>query len=48
MATQRNEISLRVLVKISKYFFATKGSIYFVAIATVVFSHVKILCYFHV
>ena len=31
-----------------KYFFAAKGPIYYVAIATVIFSHVKITCYFHV
>ena len=30
-----------------KYFFAAKGAIYYVAIATVIFSHVKITCYFH-
>ena len=29
-----------------KYFFAAKGAIYYVAIATVIFSHVKITCYF--
>ena len=28
-----------------KYFFAVKASIYYVAIATVIFSHVKITCY---
>ena len=27
-----------------KYFFAAKGAIYYVAIATVIFSHVKITC----
>ena len=31
-----------------KYFFAAKLGIYYVAIATVIFSHVKITCYFHV
>ena len=30
------------------YFFAAKGAIFYVAIATVIFSHVKITCYFHV
>ena len=29
-------------------FFAAKGAIFYVAIATVIFSHVKITCYFHV
>ena len=29
-------------------FFAAKGMIYYVAIASVIFSHVKITCYFHV
>ena len=29
-------------------FFPGKGAIYYVAIATVIFSHVKITCYFHV
>ena len=29
-------------------FFLAKGAIYYVAIATVIFSHVKIPCYFHV
>ena len=29
-------------------FFPAKGAIYYVAIATVIFSHVKITCYFHV
>ena len=28
-----------------KYFFAAKGMIYYVAIAMVIFSHVKITCY---
>ena len=27
-----------------KYFFAAKGAIYYVAIATVIFSHLKITC----
>ena len=27
--------------------FAAKGAMYHVAIATVIFSHVKITCYFH-
>ena len=31
-----------------KQFFPAKGAIYCVAIATVIFSHVKITCYFHV
>ena len=31
-----------------KQFFPRKGVIYYVAIATVIFSHVKITCYFHV
>ena len=31
-----------------KNFFAAKRAIYYVAIATVIFSHVKITCYFHV
>ena len=30
-----------------KQFFPAKGAIYYVAIATVIFSHVKITCYFH-
>ena len=30
-----------------RHFFPAKGSIYYVAIATVIFSHVKITCYFH-
>ena len=30
-----------------KQFFPAKGAIYYVAIATVLFSHVKITCYFH-
>ena len=29
------------------FFFAAKGAMYHVAIATVIFSHVKITCYFH-
>ena len=29
-----------------KNLFAAKGAIYYVAIATVIFSHVKITCYF--
>ena len=29
-------------------FFPAKGAIYYVAIATVIFSHLKITCYFHV
>ena len=28
-------------------FFGVKGASYYVAIATVIFSHVKITCYFH-
>ena len=32
----------------TKQFFPAKGPIYYVAIATVTFSHVKITCYFHV
>ena len=31
-----------------KQFVPAKGAIYYVAIATVIFSHVKITCYFHV
>ena len=31
-----------------KQFFPAKGAIYYVAIATVIFSHVKITCYFQV
>ena len=31
-----------------KQFFPAKGAIYCVAIATVIFSHVKITCYFNV
>ena len=31
-----------------KQFFPAKGTIYYVAIATVIFSDVKITCYFHV
>ena len=31
-----------------KQFFPVKGAIYYVAIATVIFSRVKITCYFHV
>ena len=31
-----------------KQFFPAKGAIYYVAIATVIFSRVKITCYFHV
>ena len=31
-----------------KQFYPAKGVIYYVAIATVIFSHVKITCYFHV
>ena len=30
------------------FFFAAKGAIYYVAIATAIFSNVKITCYFHV
>ena len=30
------------------FFFAAKGVTYYVAIATLIFSHVKITCYFHV
>ena len=30
-----------------KEFFGVKGTIYYEAIATVIFSHVKITCYFH-
>ena len=30
-----------------KQFFPAKGAIYYVAIATSIFSHVKITCYFH-
>ena len=30
-----------------KQFFPVKGAIYYVAIAMVTFSHVKITCYFH-
>ena len=30
-----------------KQFYPAKGAIYYVAIATVIFSHVKITCYFH-
>ena len=29
------------------FFFAAKGAMYHVAKATVIFSHVKITCYFH-
>ena len=45
MAARRYEISLRVLKNISRVsanIFNTKGAIYYVAIATVIFSHVKI------
>ena len=42
MAGQRCEISLQVLKNISRV-----HAIYYVAIATVIFSHVKITCYFH-
>ena len=31
-----------------KQFYPAKGAIYHVAIAKVIFSHVKITCYFHV
>ena len=31
-----------------KQFYPAKGAIYYVAIGTVIFSHVKITCYFHV
>ena len=31
-----------------KYFFAPKGAIYYVAIAAVIVSHMKITCYFYV
>ena len=31
-----------------KQFYPAKGAIYYVAIATVIFSHVEITCYFHV
>ena len=54
VAAWRYKISLLVLKNISrvsaarKYFFATKGAIDYVAIVTVIFSHVKITCYFHV
>ena len=55
MAARRYEISLRVLKTPMKYqtismkrFFPAKGAIYYVAIATVIFSHVKIACYFQV
>ena len=49
MAARRYEICLRVL----KYFFntgffAAKGTIYYMTIATVIFSRVRITCYFHV
>ena len=59
MAARRYEISLRVLKNIYintnempnhftlTFFFAAKGMMYHVAIATVIFSHVKISC-FHV
>ena len=30
-----------------KQFFGVKGAIYYEAIATVIFSHVKVTCYFH-
>ena len=30
-----------------KEFFGLKGVVYYEAIATVIFSHVKITCYFH-
>ena len=30
------------------FFSAAKGRIYYVAIAVVIFSHVKVTCYFHV
>ena len=29
-------------------YYAAKGAIYYVTIATVIFSHVKITCHFHV
>ena len=32
----------------TKWFFGPKGAVYYEAIATVIFSHVKITCYFHV
>ena len=31
-----------------KKFFGLKGAIYYEAIAMVIFSHVKITCYFHI
>ena len=31
-----------------KYFLAAKGAIYYVAIATIIVSHVKVACYFYV
>ena len=53
VAAWRYKISLLVLKNISRVshlniFFATKGAIDYVAIVTVIFSHVKITCYFHV
>ena len=30
-----------------EYFFGVEGTIYYEAIAAVIFSHVKIACYFH-
>ena len=54
VAAWRYKISLIVLKNISRvsaalrYFFATKVAIDYVAIVTVIFSHVKITCYFHV
>ena len=34
-------------ILILKSFFGLKGAVYYEAIATVIFSHVKITCYFH-
>ena len=54
MAARRYKISLQVLKNISrvsaanktvKYFFNTRCTIYYVAIAMVIFSHVKISCF---
>ena len=53
MAARRYEISLRVLKKYFtgerihfNSFFGVNGAIYYAAIAKVIFSHVKITCYF--
>ena len=35
-------------ILILKSFFGLKGAVYYETIATVIFSHVKITCYFHI